>query len=221
MLSDFDKKYMPYLMVVLVAVLSVVGVLVFVQPEKNEEELSKKLTQSETKNTMESSEPETKRKSKYAASDSETESVTRVMNAYFKARNEHDADTMNELTVNAEPFTSDDFQMEEQYIRKFDDVSLYIYKDQEYDYFIVYAKYMVYFRGITEGAPSLSRFVVRERDDGMRIWNKTWPDQVVNFVRDTEGAKEVRTLISEVNKDLKTATEKNADLKSLVELIEQ
>lgn len=230
------RKWFPYVAVLLIAVLILVGVLLFVKDRRDP--------------AASSHEPETENRSSEPGEDDptyieipsdsteETEdpyalptvsaldaaSVTALVQDYFIAKLQCDADKLNSIVETDTPYVKSKLNSETQYIDRYDvdEFSTYVLPGIDDTNFVVYVRYDIVFKAIETGAPSLNRFIVCKGQDG-RYWlyNKAISAEFSSYLQETENYEKVAELTRDVEAELKANRKKDKDLDELMKILEK
>lgn len=239
------RKCIPYISVALIAALVIGGVVYFTKPEETPAppesgseapvETSSETVPEEPTETLppETEETETEESTEEPSSSSTEESeefptvpaleqlsIDALVDRYYKARIEDDADTLNEIVDSERQYDTAELINETKFINRYDHFSTYIIPGLEEDYYIVYVTYDIYFNGIDTGAPALNHYVVKRDEEGtFRIVDRVLSEEFENYIEDTEESETVRKLRSQVNIKLQKACDGDPDLAYLMSLL--
>lgn len=204
------KKIIPYLFVVLIGAIAVVTTLVITAPRSNI-----------TPSGNESNETDEDETIVFPTANAlDIAKIEALMGAYYKAKIENDAETLNKIVEAETPYSVSELTNETQYISKFDSFYTYVIPGLTENDFIVYETYDIFFRGIETGAPSLNHFIVKKTEDGQYLINaKEISGEFAEYVTKTENSKTVKALRDEVDENLKKACDTDPDLKELISLL--
>lgn len=198
------KTIIPYLLVVLLGALLVLGVWLATDPGSG--------TESGEDIEVDFSDFPT-----VAALD--VAGVDKLIMDYYAAKTADDAAALNQLVDSETEYNVVDLANEMQYISKYDSFKSYIIPGPSEEYFVAYVKYEIYFSGISTGAPSLNHFLVKKTGDSYIIYDaKLTPEQEA-YMEETENSETVQKLKEQVNKELDKACEENEDLRLLMKLL--
>lgn len=158
-------------------------------------------------------------------SKSDADAINQLIKQYFSAKRDADADLLNTIVETWTPFKAASLAEEAQYISEYSDIYTYATPTNSEEFYITYVTYKIYFNGIQEGAPSLNRFVIRKESKGdtnsYYIYNKELDPTLSDFIDRTEELATVVNLKKAVEKELKEACDRNADLNSLIRFLEE
>lgn len=147
--------------------------------------------------------------------------INALIESYFTAKNEADADKLNEIVVSDRRYNTADLLQETNIIGHYDDFRMYVLPTEEEDYDIVYVTYDIFFKGLDIGAPALNRFVVRRQaNDEFVIYSRFISTEFDAWLLATEESQQIVNLKKQVNEELNAACENNADLKNLMEFMQ-
>jgi len=146
--------------------------------------------------------------------------VDLLIDRYYTAKINGDADELNRIVEAAQPYDYASVQEEADIIEKFDNFHTYVVPGLTDNYFIVYVKYDIFFKGIVTGAPSLNHFIVaKDKDNVYYIYDKSVSGEFQSYLEETEKSKTVLKLREQVEKELAEARAKNADLDYLMAIL--
>lgn len=199
------STWLPYAMVLVVGVLVVVMTLVLTAPADHGPFDPNKTESAEEEATV-------------AALDAAK--INALVEAYYTAKAENDAESLNRIVETANPYSVSDLTDETQYIARYEDFRTYVKPGPSEEYFIVYVTYDIYFTGIHTGAPAMNRFVVHKTEDGVyRIYDKTLNNTLQGAVARCDALSDVETLRREVESELAASRLKDHDLNELIQLL--
>jgi len=211
MKENNDQKklgFFPYAAVLLVAGLAVLLVVLVTAPKKAEPgtDGSSAVSTEETKSPI---------------SVLDTMAVNALVETYFEAKMNADADTLNRIVVSDNTYNAADLASDTNVIQKYDHFRTYIIESETAeDHLIVYVTYDMYFLGIDVGAPSLNHFTFKRSGDGFVIYDRFVSHAFEEELKATEETTVVQNLKKQVEEDLEAACEENQDLKELMQFLE-
>ncbi|MBR4769286.1 MAG: hypothetical protein IK088_09980 [Lachnospiraceae bacterium] len=201
-----------YAAVVLIAVLAVVFVLIITAPAEHNvvpDESSTEITESGTEVIGPT------------ASAMDILKINALIESYFTAKNAADADMLNRIVLSDRRYNTKDLLQETNIIGHYDNFRMYVLPSEEELYDVVYVTYDIYFKGLNIGAPALNRFVVRRQaDDEFVIYSRFISTEFDEWLETTEKSQQIVMLKRQVNEELNQACENNADLKNLMEFMQ-
>ena len=223
------RRLIPYVAVLLVGALIVVGVIVFagkskIDPEETEKQTDEapKTDESDDEQSIieldtEPTEPEPT-EPPIAAVDQVN--VDALIDRYYEAKINDDAEELNKIVDTDESYNEADLVDEMQFISKYDNFRTYVIPGITDNYFVVYVKYDIFFNGINTGAPALNRFIVVKDEDGYYyIYDKEVSGEFESYLEQTEQSEIVQGLKNQVDTELKEACDSNEDLKYLISML--
>jgi len=146
--------------------------------------------------------------------------VDLLIDRYYTAKINGDAEELNKIVEAETEYDPASLTEEVNIVDKYDNFHTYVIPGLTDNYFIVYVKYDIFFTGIVTGAPSLNHFIVAKDADGVYyIYDKTVSGEFKTFLEETEKSATVLKLREQVEKELKEARQKNADLDYLLAII--
>ena len=228
------RKIFPYISVLIIAVLIVLGVYLFAgktdpAPEPSESE-TPAVTSTEAPTTTEVDTPSiivitTEASTEETEPDLPTANaidavnVDRLIGRYYAAKLADDADELNRIVDRDTPYDVASLSNETQFIAKYDHFYTYVVPGISESNFIVYVKYDIFFNGIKTGAPALNHFICVKDGDSYYIYDKEISGEFQAYIEDTEKSDTVTRLKQQVEEELDAACEADADLKYLMELL--
>lgn len=150
----------------------------------------------------------------------DTMKMTSLIEEYYQAKTDADAETLNRIVVSANQYNAADLAAESNIIQKYDHFRTYVVSSETEGYYIVYVTYDIYFLGFDIGAPALNHFVLLRNGDDFVIYDKYISQTFENYLRETENSTVVQNLKKQVEDDLEAVCEANHDLKELMLFLE-
>ena len=146
--------------------------------------------------------------------------INELIETYYQAKMDADADTLNKIVVTDQPFKTADLLQDTNIISRYDNFRMYVIPGNVMDFDIVYVTYDIYFQGLSVGAPALNHFVIQKQNaDTFRIYDKTVSESFEKWLRDTESADLIVNLKKQVEEDLQVACLTNQDLAELIDFL--
>lgn len=224
--NRFARVYFKYITVVILAVMAVLGVVLFTQTrgtsqeETNAEESRETASSSDiTESDEPSSEASTEAPTEPTIAPVDLMKVTELMALYYQAKVDDNLEQLNRLVDSDHDYTNDEQGSSAQFVDRYDDFTTYIMSGADEDSFVVYVKYNIYFRGISTGAAALNHFYVIRTDDGMVIYDRPLSAAQQASLIETENSDTVTKLKTQVDEELAEACEANPDLKYLMAML--
>ncbi|GEM_PF-2862516 len=232
------RKWFPYAAVLLIAILILVGTLLLV---KDHRETDPTVNPSETKPTVSVNESESSDGSYIELPSDETEqeskdpnalptvpavdgvSVISLIQEYFSAKLDSDADHLNRIVDSDEPYVHSKLVTETQFISDYviDEHAVYVLPGISSSTFVVYVKYDIFFNKISTGAPSLNCFIIC-KDEGGHYWiyNRAVSAEFSAYLSETQDYPQVAELAAEVDRQLAENRKKDRDLDELMKVLQ-
>lgn len=139
--------------------------------------------------------------------------INELIEKYFDAVLARDVETLNKIVESDHRLTEDEISKSGEYIEDYQNISCYTMKGLLDNTYIVYVYYEVKLLNIETAAPSLVRmYVCRNSEGSVYIYNGSISDEMEAYAEQMDNNEDVRILVSEVNKSLKTACDADADL---------
>lgn len=146
--------------------------------------------------------------------------ITAVINKFFVAKSECDADTLNSIVETKTEFTEDALKQEGEFIEGYENISCYTVNGLVENTYLVYVYYEIKFLNIDTLAPSLINMYVYKDKDGSVYINQGEIDGALStFIQETNNNSEVRKLITSVNTKLAEARKSDSDLDALYKML--
>lgn len=149
-------------------------------------------------------------------------SVTATIKEYYRALSEADAETLNRIVEADEPYDAAELakilNLVEEYVVK----DPYIIKSKTLeDRYIAYVTYAIVFKGFTAdaGAPALDRIILYDSPDGVVIDTRFVSEAFDEELAATESSSVVQNLKKQVESDLQKLCASNADIKALIDFM--
>ena len=207
------RKLIPYLIVILVAGLSVLLVALLTRP-KDEKPVettpiaSDATTEAPTEETLPTA----------AAID--VGRIELLMADYYQAKVNNDPDTLNRIIESDTVYTLADLTGESQYIDRYDHFRNYVMPGVSEEYFVVYVTYDLFFRGIDTGAPALNRFIIaKDTGNNYFIYDRKVNQDFTDYLAKLDASPTIAGLRKQVEDGLQAACDSDVDLKALIELL--
>ncbi|MBQ9910136.1 MAG: hypothetical protein IJM50_01410 [Lachnospiraceae bacterium] len=229
--QDKIKKWIPYISVVVIAALVILGVYLFAdrsdtEPTKPQsstgaETLPGKETDDEPSVIVNTTEAPTESTvpAPPTASPEDAANIDRLISRYYAAKLADDADELNRIVDAETPYDAASLSSETQFISKYDHFETYVIPGVSNSNFIVYVKYDIFFNGIRTGAPALNHFICVKDGESYFIYNKEISGEFRAYLEDTENSETVAKLKKQVDEELAEACNTDEDLKYLMELL--
>lgn len=207
------KKLIPYLIVILVAGLSVLLVALLTKPR---EDKPVETTTAPVEYTTE--EPTEETLPTAAAID--VGRIELLMEEYYNAKVNNDPDTLNRIIESDTVYTLADLTGESQYIDRYDNFRNYVMPGVSEEYFVVYVTYDLFFRGIDTGAPALNRFIIaKDTGNNYFIYDRKVNQDFTDYLAKLDNSPTITGLRKQVEDGLQKACDSDVDLKELIHLL--
>ncbi len=229
--NRFTQVYFKYITVLLLALMVVLGVILFAQTRGTNENTDESSTETQESIAPETSSSEneesvteelpttTEAPTEPSVPDKDQMEVTALMRMYYQAKVDDDLEQLNRLVDSDHDYNNDDITSNAQIVDRYDDFTLYIMPGADSDSFIVYVKYNIYFNGIDMGAPSLNHYYVIRGENGMLIYDRPLSAAQQASMIETENSETVRKLKEQVDRELEEACEASLDLKYFMAIL--
>jgi len=214
------RKVFPYISVLLIAGLILLGVLLFTKNNDDTDSTSEADTSSV--DVIEVTETTTEEETGPTISAVDALHVDALVDRYYEAKINDNAEELNNIVDTDREYNVADLADETQFISKYDNFKTYSLPGPTDNYFIVYVTYDIYFNGINTGAPSLNHFVITKDSDGYYyIYDRELSGEFQAYLEETERSEVVMALKQQVETDLEEACEENEDLKYLIAMLNE
>ncbi|MDO4268792.1 MAG: hypothetical protein Q4C73_09995 [Eubacteriales bacterium] len=234
--ADEDRRRLlaaaaiPLIVIVLMIIIVVAD---HIKAASRQEEESATLEELQTENLLEPSagETETGEGGEEPAAESESQpeetlkkdeipEILDLMKTYFKAREDSDAETMNQIYGVGEQTGA---ELEEErtrlrsnakYVQSFENIATYVMDTETADTWLVYTLYDIRFHSVETAAPMIMwSYIYKDVEGNYRIRsNASLTEEELDFADRANHSEEVRRLASDVNVRLKEALTADQDL---------
>ncbi|MBO4411049.1 MAG: hypothetical protein J5794_02555 [Lachnospiraceae bacterium] len=208
---------LPYIAVALTATLLILFAVLIPFPEKEGQDP----TASNPTESLETLIPQTTEEEDPTASVLDTMKMSALIEEYYQAKMDADADTLNRIVVSNKQYNAADLAAESNIIRKYDGFKTYVIATKTKNYYIVYVTYKIYFLGIETGAPALNHFALHREGEDFVIYDKYISSAFDKELEATEQTAVVQNLKKQVEADLNEACRQNHDLSELMKFLEE
>ena len=227
------RKVFPYITVVVIGVLVVLGVVLFAhknQKEPVDRPVNTESTPEATEDPVTTA-PENTENGETTSSETENAGfptvaavdalqVDMLIDRYYTAKLNNDAAELNKIVDTETPYTVADLADESQFIAKYDNFRTYITPGPTDYTYVAYVRYDIFFNGINTGAPALNRFVIHKDTDGYYvIFDRPLSGEFQSYLLETENSANVQALVEEVNRELDDACKENEDLNAFIDIL--
>ena len=223
--NRFARVYFKYITVVILAVMVVLGVVLFAQtrgtsPDETDPEETRAVSTEDSSASDESTqETSSEEPTEPTIAPVDLMKVTELMALYYQAKVDDNLEELNRLVDSDHDYTSEDANANAQFVDRYDDFTTYIMSGADSDSFIVYVKYNIYVRGISTGAAALNHFYVIRTEDDLVIYDRPLSAAQQASLIETENSETVQKLKTQVDQELAEACEANPDLKYLMAML--
>lgn len=214
------RKVFPYISVLLIAGVILLGVLLFTKNDDNTD--ATKEADTTSAEVIEVTETTTEEETGPTISAVDAMHVDALVDRYYEAKLSDNAEDLNSIVDTDRDYTVADLADETQFISKYDNFKTYSLPGPTDNYFIVYVTYDIYFNGINTGAPSLNHFIITKDSDGYYyIYDRELSGEFQAYLEETERSEVVMGLKKQVEDELEAACESNEDLKYLIAMLNE
>jgi len=134
--------------------------------------------------------------------------INELVNTYFTALKERDADTINKIVVAEEEATVEKLQISEKYVEDYRNIVVYTKKGLLDDTYIAFLYYDVKFFDIDTLAPALGKkYVVRDEQGDVYMYSGALDGEVQSYIQEMMKADDVVALSEDVDKRYQQAIE--------------
>ena len=223
--NRFARVYFKYITVVILAVMVVLGVVLFAQtrgtsPDETDPEETRAVSTEDSSASDESTqETSSEEPTEPTIAPIDLMKVTELMALYYQAKVDDNLEQLNRLVDSDRDYTSEDASSSAQFVDRYDDFMTYIMSGADLHSFIVYVMYNIYFRGISTGAAALNHFYVIRNEDELVIYDRPLSAAQQASLIETENSETVQKLKTQVDEELAQACESNPDLKYLMAML--
>lgn len=228
-------QFLPYIIIVIIAAALIVAVIVITdrKDEKNGNQQTQSTqlsdaTQSAQDGSMQVlSVDEEQNPSGDASGESQdlgeldtNHKILNLIQTYFEAEEVGDADTLNQIVDTPNPVTKEHLDMLNEIIVDYQNIVCYVIEGLDDSSWVTYISYDIKFLNVDQTAPSLNRFIIREKEDGTMYIDMQPVDQEMNtYLEEVRNRSDVRQLYTDVNNRYIQACNASEDLNDLVEML--
>lgn len=146
--------------------------------------------------------------------------ILNVIQTYFQAEEDGDADTLNQIVDTPNPVTEEHLSMINEIITDYQNIVCYVIDGLDETSWVTYISYDIKFLNVDQTAPSLDRFIIRQRDDGtMYIDMRPADEEMSTYLEEVRSRSDVRQLYTDVNNRYIQACNASEDLSELVDML--
>ncbi len=148
--------------------------------------------------------------------------ILNLIQTYFQAEKDGDADTLNSIMEAAAPITQEQLDLTNEIITDYQNIVCYIINGLDSRSWVTYISYDIEFINVEQTAPSLDRFIVRQNDDGTLYIDMTPADEDLStYLEEVRGRSDVRQLYTDVNNRYIQACNSSQELTNLVQMLNE
>lgn len=233
-------QFLPYIIIVIIAAVLIVAVIVITDKKDGEKRNSVQETQlGQTEAVQDASDQGQKGSMQVltlaegeSAGDQENsetqsagemdtnEKILNLIQTYFQAEEEGDVDTLNQIVDTPNPVTEEHLQQINEIIMDYQNIICYVIDGLDDSSWVTYISYDIKFLNVDQTAPSLDRFIIRQRDDGTMYIDMHPVDEDMNtYLEEVRNRSDVRQLYTDVNNRYIQACNSSEDLSDLVDML--
>ncbi len=222
-------QFLPYIIIVMIAAALIVAVIVITDKKDEQKGNSNQQTQTTQSDSGLNQENESMQvltvdeentEMQDSAELDSNQKILNLMQSYFQAEEEGDAEKLNQLVDSPNPVTQEHLDMLNEIITDYQNIVCYVMNGLDPSSWVTYISYDIKFLNVDQTAPSLNRYIVREKEDGtmyidMNPVNEEWN----TYLEEIRSRSDVRQLYTDVNNRYIQACNASEELSDLVEML--
>ena len=233
-------QFLPYIIIVIIAAVLIVAVIVITDKKDEERGKTAQETQAEQTGAIQDGSGQNQEGSMQVLTltegadaedqeNGETQSageldtnqkILNLIPTYFQAEEEGDADTLNQIVDTPNPVTEEHLQQINEIIMDYQNIICYVIDGLDDSSWVTYISYDIKFLNVDQTAPSLDRFIIRQRDDGTMYIDMHPVDEDMNtYLEEVRNRSDVRQLYTDVNNRYIQACNSSEELSDLVDML--
>ena len=148
--------------------------------------------------------------------------INKLFETYFTAKKELNADQLNSIVVQEEPYTLEEIEKEGEYIENYQNIKCYTKPGLQDNTYLVYVYFEIKFMNIDTPAPGMVQQLVCMNSDGTLYINAGKVDaDVKSYMDEVYNSQDVRALITSVEEKLQQAMSADENLLKLVDKLRE
>lgn len=148
--------------------------------------------------------------------------INKLFETYFTAKKELNADQLNSIVVQEEPYTLEEIEKEGEYIENYQNIKCYTKPGLQDNTYLVYVYFEIKFMNIDTPAPGMVQQLVCMNSDGTLYINAGKVDaDVKSYMDEVYNSQDVRALIKSVEEKLQQAMSADENLLKLVDKLRE
>lgn len=236
-------QFLPYIIIVIIAAALIVAVIVIT--DKKDEQRGNGVQETQANQTQEDadgsgqevSKPEGSMQVLSVAEEQESageengetqetaeldtnQRILGLIQTYFQAEEDGDAETLNQIVDTPNPVTEEHLNMINEIIVDYQNIVCYVIDGLDDSSWVTYISYDIQFLNVEQTAPSLDRFIIRQKEDGtMYIDMRPMDEEMNTYLEEVRSRSDVRQLYTDVNNRYIQACNASEELSNLVEML--
>lgn len=227
-------QFLPYIIIVVIAAALIVAVIVITDRKDEANEVKQTQVPQETNSSQDMAEGsmqvlnveenqgdmDANGETNNSGELDTNQKIMNLIQSYFQAEEEGDAETLNQIMDTPNPVTKEHLDMLNEIIVDYQNIVCYVIEGLDDTSWITYISYDIKFLNVDQTAPSLNRFIIRQKEDGTMYIDMRPVDEKTNtYLEEVRNRSDVRQLYTDVNNRYIQACNASEDLNDLVEML--